>query len=501
MEALNHFLYGISIALQPINIFYCFFGTLFGTLTGVLPGFGPVAAISLLMPVTYYIRPTSVLIMLAGIYYGAQYGGSTTSILINIPGESSSVVTCLDGYQMAMQGRAGPALGIAAFGSFIAGILAMIGLILLAPPLAEMALKFGPPEYVSLIILGLSMVSLLSTGSTIKALIMAALGLFLGTIGMDPMLGQLRFTYGLLVLSDGVGLIPVVMGLFGISEVLLNLEQGMSTSTILKTKIKNILPSAKDWMEAKWAIVRGALIGFFLGCLPGGGAMLSSFVSYTVEKKVSRNPEKFGHGAIEGVAAPESANNAAAQSAFVPLLTLGLPSNPVTAIMLGAIMIHGLTPGPLLMIQSPDLFWGVISSMIVGNGMLLVLNLPLIPMWIKFLKVPYSYLFPFILIFCIVGAYTVSNNISDATVMLIFGLLGFFLRKLDYEPAPLVLALVLGPMFERAMGQSLRMSYGSPWVFFTRPISLGLLITVALFFIIPYLTRFKQKVIEAGFKD
>lgn len=501
MESLNYFIYGIKISLQPINIFYCFFGVLFGTLTGVLPGFGPVAAISILLPITYYIPATSTMIMLAGIYYGAQYGGSTTSILVNIPGEASSVVTCLDGYQMAKQGRAGPALGIAAFGSYIAGIFAVIGLMLLAPPLAEIALKFGPPEYVSLIILGLSMVALLSTGSTIKALIMAGFGLFLGTIGLDPMLGQLRFTYGLLVLSDGVGLTPVVMGLFGISEILLNIEQGMGTSSIVETKIKNILPSVKDWMEAKWAIVRGTLVGFCLGCLPGGGAMLASFVSYTVEKKVSRNPEKFGHGAIEGVASPEAANNAAAQSAFVPLLTLGLPSNPVAAIMLGAMIIHGIIPGPLLVINNPDLFWGLIASMVLGNTMLLVLNLPLIPVWIKFLKVPYRYLFPLILLFCVAGVYSISNNISDAIVMLTFGIVGYFLRKLDYEPAPLVLALVLGPMFEKALGQSLRISYGSPWVFFTRPISAGLLITVVLFFLIPYVTRFKQKVVEMGFKE
>jgi putative tricarboxylic transport membrane protein len=500
MTGFNQFVYGLGIALQPMNILYCFLGCLFGTLTGVLPGFGPVAAISLLLPATFYLSPTSAIIMLAGIYYGAQYGGSTTSILLNIPGESSSVVTCLDGYQMALQGRAGPALGIAAFGSFIAGILAVAGLMLLTPPLAEVALKFGPPEYVSLIIMGLSMVALLSTGSTIKALIMAALGLFLGCIGMEPTSGTIRFSYGLSVLSDGVGLIPVVMGLFGISEVLLNIEEGMSTQSILQTKIKNIFPSVTDWMKVKWSILRGTLIGFFLGCLPGGGAMLSSFVSYTVEKKLSRHPETFGRGAIEGVASPESANNAAAQSAFVPLLTLGLPSNPVTAVMLAAILIHNVTPGPLLVTQHPDIFWGVIASMLLGNAMLLVLNLPLIPFWIKILKIPYKYLFPLILLICIVGIYTVGNNISDAVVMLIFGVVGYFLRKLDYEPAPLVLALVLGPMLERALMQSFRMSYGNLLVFFTRPISLSLLIVSFLFYLIPYLLGFKERVYDSGSK-
>lgn len=501
MESLNLFLYGMKIALQPINILYCFLGALFGTLTGVLPGFGPVAAISLLLPLTYYVPATSAIIMLAGIYYGAQYGGSTTSILLNIPGESSSIVTCLDGYQMAKQGRAGPALGIAAFGSFIAGVLSVTGLILCAPPLAEFAMKFGPSEYVTLILMGLSMVALLGKGSTLKSLIMAAFGLFLGTVGMDPMFGQLRFSYGLFVLQDGVGLIPAVMGLFGISEILLSLEEGTGEQSIVKTKIKNLLPNFKDWMDSKWSILRGTLIGFFLGILPGGGAMLSSFVSYTVEKKISKHPQKFGYGAIEGVAAPESANNAASQSAFIPLLTLGLPSNAVTAVMLGAIMIHGLSPGPLLMVQSPDLFWGVIASMIVGNAILLILNLPLIPMWVKVLKIPYTYLFPLILLFCIIGAYSMATNISDAIVMIIFGIVGFFLRKLDYEPAPLVLALVLSPMFERALGQSFRISYGSPWVFFTRPISVSLLLLTVIFFIVPYLIKYKQKATEMGFVE
>lgn len=501
MDGVNQFLFGLQVALQPMNIFYCFLGVLFGTLTGVLPGFGPVAAISLLLPATFYIPTTSAMIMLAGIYYGAQYGGSTTSILVNIPGEASSVVTCLDGYQMALQGRAGPALGIAAFGSLIAGILAVFGLMLLAPPLAAVALKFGPPEFVTLIILGLSMVALLSRGSTIKALIMAGFGLFLGTVGMDIMWGQLRFSYGLMVLEDGIGLVPLVMGLFGIAEILLNIEAGLSSKSIVEAKIKNLLPSLQDWMEAKWAILRGTFIGFFLGLLPGGGAMLSSFVSYAIEKKFSKASQKFGYGAIAGVASPESANNAGAQSCFIPLLTLGLPSNPVTAIMLGAILIHGITPGPLLVVEKPDLFWGVIASMVLGNAMLIVLNLPLIPLWVRVLKIPYMYLFPLILFLCVMGAYSINNEIADVIIMFIFGVIGYFLRKLGFEFAPLVLALVLGPMFEKALGQSLRMSYGTPWIFFTRPICLGFLITTALLYLIPHLFQYKQKIAASGMED
>ena len=348
MEILNSVLLGFSVALQPINLVYCFSGVLFGTLIGVLPGVGPVAAISILLPITFKVPATSTIILLAGIYYGAQYGGSTTAILMNIPGESSSVVTTLDGYEMAKQGRAGAALGIAAFGSFIAGILASIGLILIAPPMAEVAIQFGPAEYVSLVILGLSTVASLSKGSTLKALIMAAFGMFLGTVGMYPIFASLRFTFGLLSLEDGIGIVPLVMGLFGISEIILNIEASMETPTILKGKIQGILPSKRDWGESIWAIIRGSFLGFFLGLLPGGGAMVASFVSYAVEKRVSKHPETFGYGAIEGVAGPESSNNAAAQSAFVPLLSLGLPSNPVTAIMLGALLIHNVTTGPLL---------------------------------------------------------------------------------------------------------------------------------------------------------
>jgi putative tricarboxylic transport membrane protein len=501
MEILNSILLGFSIALQPFNLVYCLFGVLIGTLIGVLPGIGPVATISILLPITFKVPATSTIIMLAGIYYGAQYGGSTTAILMNIPGESSSVVTCLDGHQMAKQGRGGPALGIAAFGSFIAGILATVGLMLIAPPMAEVAVRFGPPEYVSLMILGLSTVALLSKGSTLKALIMAAFGMFLGTVGMDPIYARVRFTFGVLALEDGIGIVPLVMGLFGISEILLNIEASMETPTILKGKIQGIFPSIRDWRESIWAILRGSFLGFFFGLLPGGGAMVSSFISYAVEKRISKHPEKFGYGAIEGVAGPESANNAASQSAFVPLLSLGLPSNAVTAIILGALLIHNIPTGPLLISSSPDLFWGVVVSMIVGNGMLLVLNLPLIPLWIKLLKVPYDYLFPLILLFCIIGSYSFSNTIADVIIMLIFGLIGYFFRKFDYESAPLVLAMILAPIFERALGQSLKLSGGSFVIFLARPISLGFLIGAFLFYLIPHLARYKQRIRDSGFDD
>jgi putative tricarboxylic transport membrane protein len=494
MDVFASFLYGLSVAFTPLNLLYCFLGVLLGTLIGVLPGIGPVAAISLLLPVTYQVPATSTLIVLAGIYYGAQYGGSTTAILVNIPGESSSVVTTLDGYQMA-------ALGIAAFGSFIAGILATLGLMFVAPPMAELAIQFGPAEYVSLMILSLSMVALLSKGSTIKALIMAASGLLLGAVGMDPVSGQYRFTFGFLALEDGVGLIPVVMGLFGISEILFNLEDMTEGPTLLKEKIQGILPSIKDWLESIMPILRGSLIGFFFGLLPGGGAMVTSFISYGVEKRVSKRPERFGHGAIEGVAGPESANNAGAQAAFVPLLSLGLPSNPVTAIMLGALMMHNIAPGPMLINQHPDLFWGVIVSMLIGNLMLLVLNLPLIPLWIRLLKIRYDYLFPMILLFCVIGSFSLSNSSADVLIMLIFGLIGYFLRKLNYESAPLVLAMVLGPIFERALGQSLKISDGSFSIFFRKPIAVFFLVVTVIFFLIPYMVNYKKKIRESSFSE
>lgn len=488
MELLSGVLHGFSVAFQPVNLFYCFIGVLIGTLVGVLPGLGPAAAIALLLPATFYTGPVSATIMLAGIYYGAMYGGSTTSILVNIPGEAASVVTCLDGYRMARQGRAGPALGIAAFGSFIAGTFSIVGLTLFAPLLANVALKFGPPEYFALMVLGLTLVAYLAKGSMVKALMMAALGMILSSIGLDIVGGSYRFTYGFLTLSDGLGLIPVVMGLFGLGEILSNLERTLSRE-IFETKIKGLLPTKQDWKDSLGPITRGSFLGFFLGILPGGGAIIASFASYALEKKLSRHPEKFGTGAIEGVAGPESANNSAAGGGFIPLLVLGLPANAVMALLLGGLMIQGLQPGPLLMIQKPDLFWGVITSMYVGNVFLLILNLPLIGMWVKVLKIPYSILFPLIMLFCLIGAYSVNNSSGDVFIMIVFGVVGYLIRKFGYEGAPLVLAIVLGPMLEEALRQSLIISRGEFAIFFTRPISAGLLLSALILLLLPLVLR------------
>ncbi len=496
-------LFGFSVALQPNSLLMCFIGVLLGTLVGVLPGLGPVAAMSLLLPITYSVNPVGAVIMLAGIYYGAMYGGSTTSILLNIPGEAASVVTCLDGYQMARQGRAGPALGISAMGSFIGGTISVVGLMLVAPPLAEVALQFGPPEYFSLMIMGVIMLTFLAGDSMPKALCMAALGIFLGNIGMDILSGMERFTFDIPILIDGVGLVPVAMGLFGISEVLLNLETTLKRD-IFKTSLKGLLPNLEDWRQSLWPIIRGSILGFFLGILPGGGGVIASFTSYAVEKRFSRHPERFGHGAIEGVAGPETANNAGTGGAFIPLLTLGLPSNAVMAILLGAMLIYGMQPGPMLIKAHPDLFWGAITSMYIGNAMLLVLNLPLIGLWVKILKIPYRLLFPLILLFCLVGAYSLNNNTAEVAMMVIFGVLGYFLRKSKYPLAPAILALVLGPMLEKALRQSLLMSVGSGWIFVTRPISLvTLLISFALLAssLLPWMRRKQEKIREAADKD
>lgn len=487
------FLEGLYVACTIQNLVFCFIGTVIGTLTGVLPGIGPVAAIALLLPVTFYVPVTSVIIMLAGIYYGAQYGGSTTSILVNIPGESSSVMTCLDGYQMAKKGRAGPALGIAAFGSFIGGTLAILGLQLIAPPLSAAALAFGPPEFVALVIMGLSLVALLVTGSVLKGFIMAGFGLLIGCIGMDPMYAKLRFTFNTLALEDGVGIVPLVMGLFGIGEILANIEEEFKPVETIEAKITQLYPSIEDWKVGIFSIFRGTGIGFLLGVLPGGGALISTFASYAIEKKVSKHPEEFGYGAIEGVAGPETANNAAAQSAFIPLLTLGLPSNPVTAILLGALLIHGVSTGPQLISQHPQLFWGLVASMYIGNIMLLVLNLPLIPLWIQVLKIPYRYLLPLITLFCIVGAYSLSNNPADIMVMFVFGVLGYIFRKIGFEGAPMVLAMILGPLFEKAFSQSLIMSDGDMTIFFRRPVSVGIFIALVILTLIPLTIKLKDR--------
>ena len=461
---------GFAVALQPINLLYCFTGVFIGTLVGVLPGIGPVSAMSLLLPVTLSGTPEAGIIMMAGIYYGSMYGGSTTSILVNIPGEAASVVTCLDGHAMAKQGRAGPALGIAALSSFAAGTFALIALMLVAPALARVAIAFGPPEYFSLMVLGLTVLSFLSQVSMAKSLLMAAVGIVLGLIGIDQITAQPRLTFDRLELLDGLGLVPIVMGLFGVAEILSNLEKELKRE-VIKARIGGLWPSLADWAESKWAIVRGTLLGFFLGILPGGGAVIASFASYAIERKVSKHPERFGKGAIEGVAGPEAANNAAAGGAFIPLMTLGIPPNVVMALLLGAFIIHGLQPGPLLMTQRPDLFWGIVASMYIGNAMLLVLNMPLIGMWVQVLKLPYRILFPLILMFCIVGVFASGNAVFDVFVMVMFGVLGYLMRKFGYEPAPLVLAFVLGPMLENNLRKSLILSHGDFAIFVSRPIS------------------------------
>jgi putative tricarboxylic transport membrane protein len=486
MDIFQSVLYGFQVALQPLNLIYCFFGVLIGTLVGVLPGLGPAAAIALLLPTTFKATPVSGVIMLAGIYYGAMYGGSTTSILVNIPGEAASVVTCIDGYQMARRGRAGPALGISAFGSFIAGTISVIALTLVGPLLAGIALRFGPPEFFSLMIVGIMVLTFLSSGSMLKALMMAAVGLTLGGAGMDSISGKYRFTFNIQALLDGVGLVPVVMGLFGIAEVIENLETEIKRE-ILTAKIKNLLPNLKDWAESIWAIIRGTILGFFLGIIPGGGAIVASFASYAIEKKVSKHPEKFGTGMVQGVAGPETANNAAVGGAFIPLLTLAIPANPVMALLLGCLLTYGVQVGPLLIKQHGDIFWGVVASMYIGNVMLLALNLPLIGLWVKILKIPYGILFPLILLFCVLGAYSLNSTVHEVILMVIFGVIGYLMKKFDYEAAPLIMAMVLTPLMENSLRQSLLLSHGSFSIFFTRPISCVMMILALSLLILPNL--------------
>ena len=484
MDLLANVALGFSVALTPDNLLFCFLGALVGTLVGVLPGLGPVGAVAFLLSLTFKMEPASAVIMLAGIYYGAMYGGSTTSILVNIPGETASVVTCLDGYRMARQGRAGAALGIAAFGSFIAGTVGVIGLMCLAPLLGKAALSFGPPEYFALTLAGLTLVSYLSQGSMVKALIMAILGLLAGTVGMDPISGAERFTYGTLTLRDGLGLVPVAMGLFGVAEVLENLAV-ISKQTVYQTKIKGLLPNRKDWRDSAWPIARGSALGFLLGIVPGPGPVIASFVSYAVEKRVSRYPEKFGTGVIEGVAGPEAANNAATAGSFIPLLSLGIPTSAIMALFMGALMIHGIQPGPLFISKYPELFWGFIASMYVGNAMLLVLNLPLIGMWVRVLKTPYVILFPLILLFCLIGVYSLNANAAEIIIMLAFGIAGFFMRRAGFEGAPFILAMVLGPIMETSLRQSLLISRGNFNIFVTRPICAVLIALTAAFLLWP----------------
>ena len=478
MDILQGMLQGFSVCLEPAKLLACFFGVLVGTAIGVLPGIGPSGGVALLIPLTFHMDAASAVIMIAGIYYGTQYGGSTTSILVNVPGEAASVITCLDGYQMARQGRAGAALGISAFGSFIAGTIGVMGLMVVAPPLAEFALKFGPPEIFALVFLAFTLVAFLSSGSMVKSLMMAVLGLLLATVGQEAITAIPRFTFGSVNLQAGLDLVPVIMGLFGVSEVLLSLEEirgGEDAAMQPTPKFWDLFPNRTDWKRSVPPIGRGSLLGFLIGLLPGGTGIVASFASYAIEKKISRHPDRFGHGAIEGVAGPESANNAAAQGAFIPLLTLGIPGNAVMALTLGALKIHGIIPGPLMIKEHPDVFWGVVASMYLGNFLLLVLNLPLIGIWVRLLRVSTSILYPLIIFFCIIGAFSVNNNLFDVGALFFFGLLGYLFRRFNFDLAPLILGFILGPIMETSALQSLIMSGGKFDVFFSSTITVILL--------------------------
>jgi len=477
-ETLANLALGFSVALSPAVLLYGFVGCLVGTLVGVLPGIGPLAGISLLLPASFGLDATSAVVLLAGIYYGAMYGGSTTSILLRIPGEAASVVTCLDGYAMARKGRAGPALTIAAVGSYLAGTASVVALMLLAPPLARIALRFGPPEYTALLVLGLLVLGYMSGGSVPKSLAMAVLGLLLGMVGIDPMTGFFRFSYGLVELGDGIGIVPVAVGLFGLAEILATAGQA-APPAVLRPRLRDLLPSAEEWRRSWGPIGRGSVLGFAIGVIPGSAHIISSFVSYAVERRLSRRPEEFGQGAVEGVAGPESANNAATSGAFVPMLALGVPSGPITAVMMAALMIHGISPGPLLIREQPALFWGFIASMYVGNVMLLILNLPLVGLFVNLLRIPYPVLYPLILVFAILGVYAVNASVVDVWIMAVTGVAGYLLRKLDFELAPVVLGLVLGPMLEMSLRQSLALSGGSYAIFVQRPIAATLLAAAA----------------------
>jgi putative tricarboxylic transport membrane protein len=494
VESLQHLIQGFGIAMTIHNVLYCLIGAIIGTLIGVLPGIGPIAGIALLIPATFSLNPTSAIIMLAGIYYGAMYGGSTTSILLNVPGETASVITCIDGYQMAQKGRAGPALATCAIGSFIAGTLAILGLVFLAPPLAEAALAFGPPEYFSLMVFGFIVLCNVTGTSLIKSLMMAVVGLIVGTIGLDPVTGVARFTFGSMFLLSGIEFVAVAIGLFGIGEVLANVEKPLEflEGKVLVPRLRELYPTLEDLKKSFKAILRGTAVGFGVGLVPGPAPVIATYSSYMIERNISKHPEEFGKGAIEGVAGPESANNSACQAAFIPLFVLGIPFAPPTAVLLGALLIHGVTPGPMLIGEHPDLFWGVIASMYIGNFILLVLNLPFVPFFANILRIPKKVLLPLVILFCLTGMYTVNNSIEDIGVMLVFGGMGFLMRKLHYEGAPLLLALVLGPKLEVAFRQSLMISHGDFGIFISRPISMGLLLATLLFLLIPvFLTILK----------
>jgi putative tricarboxylic transport membrane protein len=463
---------GFSIALSPFNLFMALAGVVVGTAIGALPGIGPVSGVALLLPLTFGMHPTSAIIMLAGIYYGSQYGGTITSVLINTPGESASVVTCIDGYQMALRGRAGPALGVAAIGSFIAGSFGVVLLMLMSPTLVRWALSFGPPETFALMLLGLTTVTGLTGENAVKGYISMVLGLMLAMVGFDIISGDARYTADINEMLDGVDFLPVAIGLFGMGEVLVGAESVVKAEILnARYGLRDVWPSRADWLRSRWAMVRGAVLGFFIGILPGAGSTIASFLAYTVEKKVARHPEEFGKGAIEGVAGPESANNAASAGALVPLLALGIPGSGTTAVLLGGLMMWGLRPGPLLFEKNPDFVWGLIASMYIGNVMLVVLNIAFIPMFVRALKIPYNVLMPLIIIFCVTGAYAANNRVWDIGLMLVFGVLGYVMKKLDYSAAALTLALVLGPLAERALRQSLIISNSGVLIFFERPIA------------------------------
>ena len=491
MDALAPIVHGFAAAFEPARILYCLIGVVVGTIVGVLPGLGPAATIALLLPATYRLDPVSAVIMLAGIYYGSQYGGSTTSILVRIPGESSSMVTCYDGYEMTRQGRAGAALGMAAIASFVAGTAAVVGLMVVAPLLGRFALAFGPAEYASLMILGLTLVAWLGSASLLKSLAMAVTGLLLATVGQDPVAGVERFTFGTQSLLDGIDLVPVFMGLFGIAEVLETMERPPAEQRLPTPK--GLWPTRQDFRDSAAPVARGTVLGFLLGVLPGGGATIASIASYVTEKRFARNRARLGQGAIEGVAGPEAANNAAATGSFIPLLTLGIPANVVMAMMLAALTLHGVRPGPLLVVERPDLFWGVIASMYLGNVLLLILNLPLVGLFIQILRLPYPVLAPLILLFCLIGSYSVTGQTAEVATMVCFGVGGYLLRKLGFDAAPLVLALILGRPLEESLRQALAISQGSFAVFVTRPISLVLLLAAAASLTAPALARIRRQ--------
>lgn len=498
-ETFQNLLLGFGTALTPANLFYAIMGCLIGTMVGVLPGVGPLAGISLLLPTTFGLDPTGGLILLCGVYYGAMYGGSTTSILMRIPGEAASVMTCIDGYAMAQKGRAGPALFISAFGSYIAGTLSVIGLMFLAPPLARFALGFGPPEYFSLLAMGLIVLGYMTGGSMVKNLAMIALGLLCGMIGIDHMSGYFRFSYGVAALGDGIGVVPVAVGLFGIAEILSTAGQEKRPE-VIKPKLRDLLPSREEFRDALKPIGRGTILGFLIGVIPGSAHIISTFVSYAVERRLSKHPEKFGHGAIEGVAAPESANNAASEGALVPMLALGVPTGPIPAVLLAALMVHGINPGPLFIKEQPVIFWGLIASMYIGNFVLLLLNLPLVGLFVNFLRIPYKVLYPMILMFCIVGVYAVNTSYVDVAIMAVMGMLGYLLRKFDFETAPIVLGVVIAPIIEMSFRQALAMSGGKYTIFIQRPIS-AFFLAGALLMIILALRPLIKKGIDWGWRS